>query len=420
MALTFNEGAYGQAYQQGQDNEQADKDRRLQMIQQFGQLGQGIQQVQDRRAKFDQDKKLYELKLADAQSKGRDENTLLGQLLSSNSLSQSVAPSSMLDKIQAPQGMGEAANPMGQQRGGMIEKFRQFKQGRLRAPQVDMSSQALAQPDMSAFGLPPEAANMTMGQVRRLGEAKKLFAEAGQDDYYTPEQAKAVSSGDINQQAQAFNGRIPKASVKGPVNQTRPPAGFQWTPSGELQAIPGGPADIKLQTAKEKEGMMTRGLRDEADLVINKVDQALSKVGLNTAGLGGSIMSRLPGTEATDLEADVDTIKAVLGFNKLSEMRRSSPTGGALGNVSDRELKLLTAARASLDQKQSPDQLRSRLTEIKTHYQNWLNTLEGISPDGQATQTQQPNTGVQPMIQRNKKTGQQRQSFDGGRTWQAM
>jgi hypothetical protein len=115
--------------------------------------------------------------------------------------------------------------------------------------------------------------------------------------------------------------------------------------------------------------------------IINTIDTALSQVGGSTAGLGGVIMKKLAGSEAVDLEANLETIQANLGFDQLQAMRDASPTGGALGQVSERELIALQSTVASLKQEQSPDQLRANIEKIKKHYQNWLDTLNGINPD---------------------------------------
>ena len=115
--------------------------------------------------------------------------------------------------------------------------------------------------------------------------------------------------------------------------------------------------------------------------IINTIDTALSQVGGGTAGLGGVIMKKLAGSEAVDLEANLETIQANLGFDQLQAMRDASPTGGALGQVSERELIALQSTVASLKQEQSPEQLRANINKIKKHYQNWLDTLNGINPD---------------------------------------
>lgn len=152
--------------------------------------------------------------------------------------------------------------------------------------------------------------------------------------------------------------------------------GYRYKPDGSMEPIPGGPAAMKVKAVEDKEAAMRSATVSQADAMIAKVDQALSKVNGWTTGWLGSVMSKVPGSEAVNLQKDVETIKANLAFAQLQEMRRNSPTGGALGAVSERELSLLESAVASLDTVQSTPQLRQRLNEIRTHYANWKNAVQ--------------------------------------------
>jgi hypothetical protein len=75
-----------------------------------------------------------------------------------------------------------------------------------------------------------------------------------------------------------------------------------------------------------------------------QVDEALEIAKKNTwsTGVRGVLYSTLwPEGEAARLETLLDQFKAFAGFKSLSDMRAASPTGGALGGVSERELYLL-------------------------------------------------------------------------------
>jgi hypothetical protein len=102
----------------------------------------------------------------------------------------------------------------------------------------------------------------------------------------------------------------------------------------------------------------------KTNLVRNTIKEAIPEVGLTTAGLGGSVMGRVSGTAAVDLQKKIDTIKANIGFDELQNMRDSSPTGGALGQVAVQELNFLQATLGSLDREQSPAELIKRLEQI--------------------------------------------------------
>lgn len=110
--------------------------------------------------------------------------------------------------------------------------------------------------------------------------------------------------------------------------------------------------------------------------VLDTIDDASKRVNNWTAGLGGSSLRGIPASDAYDLNADIETIKANFGFDRLQAMRDMSPTGGALGGIAVQELTALQASVANLDTAQSPKQLKKNLDKAKLHYKNWLDTLE--------------------------------------------
>lgn len=99
--------------------------------------------------------------------------------------------------------------------------------------------------------------------------------------------------------------------------------------------------------------------------VVQIIDRALPEVNRLTAGFGGTLLSKVPGTAAADLARLVDTVKANVGFDALQGMRDASPTGGALGGIAVQELQMLQAVIASLEQSQSPAQLRDNLVRVR-------------------------------------------------------
>jgi hypothetical protein len=96
------------------------------------------------------------------------------------------------------------------------------------------------------------------------------------------------------------------------------------------------------------------------------VSQILPEVSRMTAGVG-SLMKNIPESGARNLDA----LKSNIGFRELQEMRNASKTGGALGQVSDTENRLLSSALGSLDQGQSPDQLKAALNQIVGALDRW-------------------------------------------------
>ncbi|EIM25754.1 hypothetical protein MicloDRAFT_00064810 [Microvirga lotononidis] len=114
-----------------------------------------------------------------------------------------------------------------------------------------------------------------------------------------------------------------------------------------------------------------------ADIVVQDIDRALD-ITKNArdpifgsslvTGKTGQVLSNVGGTQAHDVSGLVDTIKANATFDKLQQMRASSPTGAALGAVSDTENKLLGAAIGSLEQSQTEEQFTRNLKRVKKIY----------------------------------------------------
>lgn len=116
-------------------------------------------------------------------------------------------------------------------------------------------------------------------------------------------------------------------------------------------------------------------LEAQQDVVLEDIDRAIqmaqnSRVGpdaaspLGVTGLG-SVLSYIPGTDASDLASTLNTIKANVGFDKLQAMREASPTGGALGQVSERENTLLQSVLGALDQSQTQGQFVQNLQRLR-------------------------------------------------------
>lgn len=160
----------------------------------------------------------------------------------------------------------------------------------------------------------------------------------------------------------------------------KPPAGYRWKQDGTLEAIPGGPTDIKAGELGAKAEQRKAAAAGAAENVLSAVSDARKLVGINTAGVGSSLAA-IPGTDARDLQSKLETIKANLGFDRLQQMREQSPTGGALGAVAVQELTALQSTVASLDQGQSRAELKKSLEKIERHYNNWLETTRGNAPN---------------------------------------
>lgn len=136
----------------------------------------------------------------------------------------------------------------------------------------------------------------------------------------------------------------------------------------QMVPIPGSPAAIEAEEAAAQAGARQDQAGRYADIVTQDIDRALGLAGGDTTGILGSLLQNVPGTNARNLDALLSTIRANIGFDRLQQMREASPTGGALGAVSEFENRLLQSTLGNLEQSQTEEQLRQNLQRVKDTY----------------------------------------------------
>lgn len=117
------------------------------------------------------------------------------------------------------------------------------------------------------------------------------------------------------------------------------------------------------------------------DLALDNVTKAANDL-KNHKGMSGAVGFRMgqefiPGTDAADFAANLDSLKSKVFAQTIQAMRDASKTGGAVGNVSDREGARFESMLASLMQSQSEKQFKENLqaiidytAELKTSYKD--------------------------------------------------
>jgi hypothetical protein len=123
---------------------------------------------------------------------------------------------------------------------------------------------------------------------------------------------------------------------------------------------------------------------------IDQIDKIAVDVGMESGwwetGKSGAFVRGLPGflgkgTEAYDLAGNIKTIDAQSAFSKLQQMRENSPTGGALGNVTEKELDLLKSSVSNLDPDLSQNAFVGNLVGAKKVYLDMLRRLDPKAAD---------------------------------------
>lgn len=155
-----------------------------------------------------------------------------------------------------------------------------------------------------------------------------------------------------------------------------------------------------LQAEKEFKAPERRQAETQrADTVMNAIDRAVNMIDTakmpTTGAIGGQILSNVGGTSAHDVASLLETVQSNLGFQQLQQMRDASPTGGALGSITERELAMLQAAAGNVRQSQSAEQLKENLARLRKTYSDVIHgpgTPTAAPSQGGARRTR---TGVQ-------------------------
>lgn len=150
------------------------------------------------------------------------------------------------------------------------------------------------------------------------------------------------------------------------------PVGYQLvegvTPDGQptYQMVPveGSPAYIEEQERRRKQAKKGEGGDVMAINVLQTAGRARNLTSGWTVGYG-QLLAGLPATDARELKAEVDALQAIASSENLNRMRQESPTGGALGNVSDADIKLLKDKSGALDPMSKPEVFAKQLDEYE-------------------------------------------------------
>jgi len=176
-------------------------------------------------------------------------------------------------------------------------------------------------------------------------------------------------------------------------------AGADPTADAWVKLVQSGQAKIDNVPA-EYRGVVAQGLAGapkgddpKAQYVRSQADEALTNIStalgfldnaeadfkLSESAIGRAVGGLVPGSQTADLNAALSTVRALVGFNALQKMREASPTGGALGQITERELAFLQSVEGSLNTNQSTEQLTATIQRIQKSFL----TLKLVnSPDG--------------------------------------
>lgn len=134
---------------------------------------------------------------------------------------------------------------------------------------------------------------------------------------------------------------------------------------------------------------------------IRNIAQAkqLSKDMFGASGLGYSTIGQISGFPGAQVDGLMSSVLAEESFSALQKMRAESPTGGALGNVTEKELELLKAAGGYIPPTAGDEAFQQGLDDLIAKRIRVLNKL-GVSPQ-ELAEALGPDNAEQfaPMVQ---------------------
>lgn len=253
------------------------------------------------------------------------------------------------------------------------------------APTEKQGYEILTPEQTKQLGLPSGATyqrNVDTKKVELLGGGGERF------EILQPSQAAALGLPKGTFQRDATSGKI-SAVGSGGVTVNMPPQVGAIPPDYRMiydaqnrpvsmEVIPGSKTALQLVEKEEKGAAAAESAIARSGIVLEEIK------GLNGAIKGQKIADPVTGTlgaivgekggvlkagsARATAEERIKTIKANIGFSELNKMRAESPTGGALGNITEQELAFLQSVLGSIDLSQKDAAILANLKRLENVY----------------------------------------------------
>ena len=221
-----------------------------------------------------------------------------------------------------------------------------FKQLDLDKPQSPLTTVGKLNADLAAGRITQDQFNAEIGRLQREEPGLQLdFDESGQ--------LRGVSFGTGGT---PFTPTPEQARGKQPTPVTMPGTGnIVISPSPQ-------------QSVATKEFTTLAAFKAKNEIVRDEVATALELIEVGAGGVVSSTLREMfpnltAGTATAALQSRIKTIRSNIGFNELSDMRQNSPTGGAVGNLSENEFNNLASLLGELEVAR-PEELTGKLNRL--------------------------------------------------------
>jgi len=248
-----------------------------------------------------------------------------------------------------------------------------LNQGRRR---LDISEeQAAADQAMGErrFGLQEQGFDLQRQRLAQAGQPKEpaivsTLRAAGIDP--TGPEGQQIIRDNLTGAAEGQNatqfGSVPAGMAR--VSDPTAEAGFRIVP------LQGSEAQIKQEQADQRALLGREQQMQDLDIMMRDLNRVMD---ISQAGGGGPIGGSSadipivgPATAAGQLRQHLEPIRTNVAFDRLQSMRESSPTGGALGSITERELSGLAASSGALNEFLPEGDLQRNVLDLGAKYIN--------------------------------------------------
>jgi len=186
------------------------------------------------------------------------------------------------------------------------------------------------------------------------------------------------------------------------------------------------PEGFYIEDAKMEDGKMTYKLKPKPEVIeeIAALEQPMESIDGMLAtirqikeiykgvspGVGGaaSALRFVPGSDAWNVDLLLKNIQGNIAFKTLADMRKASPTGGALGSVSEMELQMLAnslgAVQQGLEEKiftENINRIEKNIKKTKSKIQNAVKNIsersQNFTPIQDAPKYKEGETATNPQ-----------------------
>jgi hypothetical protein len=130
---------------------------------------------------------------------------------------------------------------------------------------------------------------------------------------------------------------------------------------------------IKEQKKRDAPLLLSKAAEDNAQMLreVNLILDSVKEEGDEILGITGYGMSIIPGSKSREIRDSWNNLLAKMTLNGLTDLRLANPTGGALGNVSDKDTDLLKNASGNININfGNPETIKTKLIYLKNRLED--------------------------------------------------